>query len=79
MDAVATFGGYFLAALMAGVAAYGQFITKNVWRNVAEGRAEQITDLEKRVNALEARVDVLTDEFAEDIAVRVVERVKEKL
>ena len=56
--------------------AYGTFISRGIWRNVAEGRQEKIDDLEKRLVALEAKVDVLTGEFARDVADRVVEEIR---
>lgn len=56
--------------------AYGTFVSRGIWRNVAEGRQAKIEDLETRLAALEARVDVLTGEFAREVADRVVDEIR---
>ncbi len=61
------------------VAIYTQVVGRGIWRDVAEGRQEQIEDLEKRLAALEAKVDVLTGEFAREVADRVVEEIKDRI
>jgi len=61
------------------VAIYSQIVGRGVWRNVAEGRQEKIEDLEKRIGALEAKVDVLTGDFARNVADRVVDEIKDRI
>ena len=61
------------------VAIYSQIVGRGVWRDVAEAREQEIKDLEKRIDALEARVDVLQGDFARDIADRVVEEIKDRI
>lgn len=47
------------------------------WKDVADSRGEQIEDLQTRVNVLEGTVELLTAAFAEVIATKVVEHIKE--
>lgn len=69
-----------ILAFAAGLgAAFSWFINKGAWRDVAEAREQEIIDLEKRLALLEARVDVLTGEFAREVADRVVVEIKERI
>jgi len=61
------------------VAIYSQIVGRGIWRDVAEGRQERVEDLEKRLVALEAKVDVLTGEFAREVADRVVGLIKDRI
>ena len=70
---------WILASAGAVALAYEHIVGKNIWRNVAEGRGEQIDDLEKRLIALEAK-DKIRDELwfssmAETIANKVLEEI----
>lgn len=67
----------------AGAAAYQRWVAQGVWRNVAEGRGERIDDLEQKVSdlethiaRLETRMNVLTKDFAGQIANEVVIKIK---
>ena len=69
-----------ILAIFAGLgAALSWFINKGAWRDVAEAREQEIKDLEKRLASLEARVDVLTGEFAREVAGRVVAEIKGRI
>ena len=72
------------AAIMAAFALYERLIGRGIWRNVAEGRGEMIEDLQmtvdsqdKRIAALEAKLDMLTSDFAKVIAEHVVREIGE--
>ncbi len=72
-----------VAALIMGVfALYERLIGRGIWRNVAEGRGEMIDDLtttveaqDKRIAALEAKLDLMTSDFARVIAEHVVREI----
>lgn len=69
-----------IIAIFAGLgAALSFYINKGAWRDVAEAREQKIKDLEQRLALLEARVDVLTGEFAAEVAGRVVSEIRERL
>ncbi len=70
------------AAIMATFALYERLIGRGIWRNVAEGRGEMIEDLkntvdeqDKRIAALEAKMNVMTSDFARVIAEHVVREI----
>ena len=73
----AEFLPWMLALAGAAAVIYERVIGRGVWRNVAEGRGEQIDDLEKRLAFLEAKVHVLESDMASDIATLVIEGIKE--
>ncbi len=72
-----------VAAILLGVfALYERLIGRGIWRNVAEGRGEMIEDLQmtveaqdKRIAALEAKLDLMTSDFAKVIAEHVVREI----
>ncbi len=72
-----------VAAILLGVfALYERLIGRGIWRNVAEGRGEMIEDLQTqleaqdlRIAALEAKVGVMTSDFAKVIAEHVVREI----
>ena len=72
-----------VAAILLGVfALYERLIGRGMWRNVAEGRGEMIEDLQmtveaqdKRIAALEAKLDLMTSDFAKVIAEHVVREI----
>ncbi len=70
------------AGVMAAFALYERLIGRGIWRNVAEGRGEMIDDLtttveaqDKRIAALEAKLDLMTSDFARVIAEHVVREI----
>ena len=69
-----------ILAIFAGLgAALSWYIGRGAWRDVAEARGQKIRDMEKRLVVLEARVDVLTGEFAAEVARRVVDEIRERI
>ena len=71
------------AVVMAAFALYERLIGRGIWRNVAEGRGEMIDDLQdqlaaqdQRIAALEAKVGVMTTDFAKVIAEHVVREIE---
>ena len=72
------------AGVMAAFALYERLIGRGIWRNVAEGRGEMIEDLQtqiaaqdRRIAALEAKVGVMTSDFAKVIAEHVVREIED--
>ena len=72
-----------LPTIVASVAAVVLLIDKFMtgrnsgWRDVAESKDARIVELEKRVDDLESQVNFLTSDFANVIATKVVEHLKE--
>ncbi len=79
MNQAAALAPWFLAIFAGLGAALSWYIGRGAWRDVAEARGQKIRDLEKRLVVLEARVDVLTGEFAAEVARRVVDEIRERI